>query len=85
MTGIPGHFGGATSIEAVLTMAQDEPAPRPRRRGQKAPAKPAKGEAAFDLWLDRGLHKLFDAVASEPVPEEFLRMIEGIAEEKRRK
>ncbi|MGI4977499.1 MAG: NepR family anti-sigma factor [Janthinobacterium lividum] len=85
MTGIPSHAGGATSIEAVLTMAQDETAPRSRRRGQKAPAKPAKGEAAFDLWLDRGLHKLFDEVANEPVPDEFLRMIEDMAEEKRRK
>lgn len=57
-------------------MAQDETGPRPKRRGQKPPARPAKGEAAFDLWLDRGLHRLFDDVASEPVPEEFLRMIE---------
>ena len=66
-------------------MAQDETGMRPRRRGQKPPARPAKGEAAFDLWLDRGLHKLFDDVANEPVPEEFLRLIEDMAEEKRRK
>ena len=64
------------SIEAVRIMAQDEKGPRPPKRGQKASAKPKKGEAAFDLWLDRGLHKLFDDVANEPLPEEFLRLIE---------
>ena len=35
-----------------------------------------KGQGAFDLWLQRGLHKLFDDVASEPIPEELLRLIE---------
>lgn len=73
------------STEAVRIMAQDDTAPGPRRRVRKPQSKPTKGEAAFDLWLDRGLHKLFDNVANEPVPEEFLRMIEAVAEEKRRK
>jgi hypothetical protein len=36
-----------------------------------------RGGAAFDLWLRRGLHQLFDDVANEPVPEELLRLIEG--------
>lgn len=33
-------------------------------------------ESPFDLWLKRGLHQLFDDVASEPIPEELLRLIE---------
>jgi hypothetical protein len=33
-------------------------------------------ESAFDIWLQRGLHKLFDDVANEPIPEELLRLIE---------
>ncbi len=32
--------------------------------------------AAFDLWLQRSLHQLFDKVAKEPIPEELLRLIE---------
>ena len=36
-----------------------------------------RGGSAFDLWLRRGLHQLFDDVAKEPVPEELLRLIEG--------
>jgi hypothetical protein len=35
-----------------------------------------KPEAAFDLWLERGLHKLFDDIAQEPIPEALLKIIE---------
>jgi hypothetical protein len=35
-----------------------------------------KTEAAFDLWLQRGLHELYDEVAREPVPDELLKLIE---------
>lgn len=37
---------------------------------------PAKTESAFDLWLQKGLHRMFDDVANEPIPEELLRLIE---------
>ncbi len=43
---------------------------------QKSPAKSTKTEAAFDLWLQRGLHQLFDSVANEPVPDDLLKLIE---------
>jgi hypothetical protein len=33
-------------------------------------------DAAFDLWLQRRLHQLFDTVAKEPIPEELMRLIE---------
>ena len=47
------------------------------RRCIEAPAsKPERIDGAFDLWLQRGLHQLFDDVASEPVPEELLRLIQ---------
>ena len=47
------------------------------KRPKRKPAKAGPGEAAFDLWLDRGLHRLFDDVAQEPVPDELLKLIEG--------
>lgn len=34
-------------------------------------------DAAFDLWLQRGLHTLFDEVAKEPIPAELLALIEA--------
>ena len=52
---------------------------------QTKPSDPAKAGAeqedgavdnAFDLWLRRGLHQLYDTVAKEPIPEALLRMIE---------
>jgi hypothetical protein len=33
-------------------------------------------DRAFDLWLQRGLHQLYDQVAKEPLPEDLLRLIE---------
>ena len=40
------------------------------------PKKPDQPDTPFDVWLNRGLHQLFDDIASEPVPEDLLRMIE---------
>jgi hypothetical protein len=39
-------------------------------------SKANKGERAFDTWLKQGLHKLFDDIASEPVPDTLLKMID---------
>ena len=58
---------------------------------QKKPGNPAKIAAepedgavdnAFDLWLRRGLHQLYDTVAKEPIPDALLRMIEDDLESK---
>lgn len=38
---------------------------------------PQKAKAAFDVWLERGLHELYDGVAREPVPAELLRLLKG--------
>jgi hypothetical protein len=35
-----------------------------------------KPASAFDVWLERGLHTLFDSVANEPIPPELLQLIE---------
>lgn len=40
-------------------------------------ARDGKSDAAFDLWLHRGLHELFDTIAQEPIPAELLRLIEA--------
>jgi len=48
---------------------KDGQPPKSRRKQQKP-------DAAFDTWLQRGLHDLYDGVANEPIPEELLRIIE---------
>lgn len=45
-----------------------------RRRKQQAES---GVDQAFDRWLERGLHRLYDDVAKEPIPDELLRLIEG--------
>ena len=45
--------------------------PQPASKGKR------KADSAFDLWLQRGLHKIFDDVANEPVPDELRRLIDG--------
>jgi len=50
-----------------------------QRKDRPIPVKPLrdrKPDAAFDLWLSRGLHELYDEVAREPLPEELLRLID---------
>jgi hypothetical protein len=36
------------------------------------------GNAAFDTWLERKLHDMFDSVAAEPLPDDLLRVIAQI-------
>lgn len=54
----------------LMTKGKDDrdPAPRQGRR---------KSETAFDQWLSRGLHQMFDDVAKEPIPDELMRLIEA--------
>ncbi len=62
------------SPERLRLKHPDMKPPRPKKTiGEKESVKPP---AAFDLWLQRGLHQMFDDVAREPVPEELLKLIE---------
>jgi hypothetical protein len=46
------------------------------RKPAETPKKAQKADAAFDIWLQRGLHQIYDEVAREPLPDELLRLIE---------
>lgn len=50
--------------------------PKPKDPAPVSARKPRKLDGAFDLWLQRGLHDLYDQVAKEPLPDELLRLIE---------
>ncbi len=49
--------------------SRDPPARPQLRSGRR------KSDTAFDLWLSRGLHQMFDEVAQEPIPDELLKLI----------
>jgi hypothetical protein len=62
-------------------MADDDkrrPAAPPARAGLKAgdgKAKPS-AERPFDMWLQKQLHAMYDEIASEPLPNDLLKMID---------
>lgn len=60
---------------APMKQRKDNPIPSRQIKGRPHPGT-VKAESAFDIWLQRSLHKLFDEVANEPVPEELIRLIE---------
>ena len=71
----------AASAQSARTMADSKsggagkrPAPRMDRNGRRTPG--GEEAEAFDIWLQRGLHQLYDSVAKEPIPDELLRLIE---------
>ena len=48
-----------------------------QRKSKSKPAQPKEPQvaSAFDIWLNRSLHEIFDEVAREPIPEKFLKLI----------
>lgn len=55
-------------------MTKQPPKPPLMPGGPSKPKVPA--DKAFDTWLTRGLHQIFDDVAREPIPDNLLKMIE---------
>ena len=49
------------------------PGVSPRPAGGRA----ASADAAFDIWLQRGLREVYGEVAEEPIPPEILALIEN--------
>jgi len=47
-----------------------------KKSGSPPPKVSQPADAAFDIWLNRSLHELFDGVANEPIPDELLKLIE---------
>jgi hypothetical protein len=59
-----------------MTSPNDKTATTPASGDARRPLAAGKDSTAFDLWLKQGLHRLFDDIANEPIPDELLRLIE---------
>jgi hypothetical protein len=46
-----------------------------RKKPPQPPNQSRATDSAFDVWLNRGLHELFDDVAKEPIPDELLKLL----------
>lgn len=72
------------SIAAMSEPPSKQKPPRPpatpgsarRLGGAKHAESKGQPQTAFDLWLERGLHRLFDGIAAEPIPDALLKIIE---------
>jgi hypothetical protein len=67
---------GQTSSKPAVKMAAPPPKGFNRTAVALRAADVPKAISAFDVWLERGLHTLFDEVANEPIPAELLQLIE---------
>ena len=66
----------AASSQSARTMS-DTKSGRAGTKAARRVDRVGKGDAeAFDIWLQRGLHQLYDSVAKEPIPDELLKLIE---------
>ena len=54
-----------------FSMADRKEKPDPKPNPKSRPT-----DSAFDQWLNRGLHQLFDDVMNEPVPPELLKIVQ---------
>ena len=52
-----------------MTDRKDQPEGKPNEQSRST-------DSAFDLWLNRGLHQLFDDVMKEPVPPDLLKIVQ---------
>ncbi len=60
---------GDTSQSSAQSVGDGMTASEPPRSTEPAPT-------AFDLFVERGLHAIYDRVLAEPIPDELLRLIE---------
>lgn len=54
------------------------------RTGGPARSKPRSNDRPFDMWLHKQLHAMYDEIASEPLPDDLLKLIEKDAGANRR-
>ncbi|UYN93292.1 MAG: hypothetical protein KIT25_14625 [Enhydrobacter sp.] len=59
-------------------MADDDSKPSGKNPTARDKGRPP-GQRPFDKWLQKQLHAMYDEIASEPLPDELLNLIESDA------
>lgn len=68
---------GASAAGATVRIDSARMKDNPTTPDQPPASNPSSAPgSAFDKWLNRGLHQLFDDIANEPIPAELLKLIE---------
>ena len=66
----------AASSRSARTMADTKSGEAGKHPARRVDGSKEGKPEAFDIWLQRGLHQLYDSVAKEPIPDELLKLIE---------
>lgn len=61
-------------------MANDDKPPKDRTDDAARGRTKSTAERPFDVWLQKQLHAMYDEIASEPLPDDLLSLIERDAE-----
>lgn len=56
----------------ITKMSDSKGKPKERTLNKSQPT-----DTAFDNWLNRGLHQIFDDVMNEPIPPELLKILQN--------
>ncbi|KAF0103547.1 MAG: Uncharacterized protein FD144_2138 [Rhodospirillaceae bacterium] len=57
-------------------MATNDDKPDAGRAGGPARSKSRSNDRPFDMWLHKQLHAMYDEIASEPLPDDLLNLID---------
>ena len=64
------------SASGEHVMATNDDKPDAGRAGGPARSKPRSNDRPFDMWLHKQLHAMYDEIASEPLPDDLLNLID---------
>lgn len=64
------------SASGEHVMASNDDKPEGKRAAAAARSKPRGNDRPFDLWLHKQLHVMYDEIASEPLPDDLLNLID---------
>lgn len=74
---------GQSLFRGQRAMANDDKPSKAKRQSDQMRAKlKAPGDRPFDLWLQKQLHAMYDEIASEPLPDNLLDLIDKDAGKK---
>lgn len=71
-----------SAFERKCVMAADDKSQGGRADKTARPRVKSSTERPFDLWLQKQLHAMYDEIASEPLPNDLLNLIDRDAADK---
>jgi len=71
---------GWSSFRGKRTMVNDNRPLKERAAGTVRGKTKSTTERPFDMWLQKQLHAMYDEIASEPLPDDLLNLIERDAQ-----